>query len=459
MTLTLGFASPQFAFVAGDTRIYSTAYGPDGQPQLRRHITDLAHKVRWLRGGWMVDNLLPAWRDRLDLDHQRADDFAPIRSAVLEVSERMSADVALKSPSHADTIRRERAAWVIAGGETGCELRAVGFDGTDLLVPDVAQVPPEIPEDEFVTTLASAYRELGSALSSGDPVVGAVRVIARFFADVVSRCGPDGSVGPQVEMGLLWRPSRDCILSYHLAAADSVLAASAAHSPHLELVEVVAPDSSALVDATTYKRVTGVASGQVQSASVATGIAISGALSQQVAGSSLYVKAPGIIKQNADISVGSSSNTTILTSSSLPAMTTAGVTMRLTVVGRAKITHAPVAADTLNIRTFIGGTTASTDDICVSDSISGTTNGQDAPFTYVLMLTVKGAGADWIANQLQFMVNAPGGAQGTLQKTSNKIGGSALPSSGGVITVKMQSGSNFATAVVDSVNLEWVSEP
>ena len=174
------------------------------------------------------------------------------------------------------------------------------------------------------------------------------------------------------------------------------------------------------------------------------------------ASSALFARVNGTVAQANNVAVTGGSNTTVLTTSAFPGLTTAAQTVRVTVVGRVNISHAPVAGDTLNIRTFIGGTTVGTDDICVSGNFSGTTSGVDAPFTYIAVLSVKGAGTDWIVNQLQFGVNVPAGAQVTLQQTSNKLGTAALPSSGGVVTVKMQSGSNFASATVDSINIEWL---
>ncbi len=129
----------------------------------------------------------------------------------------MLADVAVRSPAQAARIRRGRRAWVIAGAADGCSLRTVGYDGTDLIASDVAQVPHEIPEDELRELLAEAYRRIGSPNALGDrrAVLSAVREIARLFGEVARRCGPRGSVSDAVEMGLLWRPDGG-VISQHL---------------------------------------------------------------------------------------------------------------------------------------------------------------------------------------------------------------------------------------------------
>ncbi len=262
MTFTLGVATPNLALVAGDTRLYACTYEPQGQPRLERILSDAGRKLRRIRGGWAITNLLPQWEERLNLDSCHAGDFAAIRTELLTLGDRMLREVARRSPEQAALFRRERCAWVIGGDDVdGCFLRAVGYDGRDLRVPDVAQLPPELSEPEARALLTEAYRTV--VIDHAGQILPAIRAIARLWGAVTERCGPGGSVGGLLELGVLHRNGG--LHSRHLPPTpwwQLVEASDAA-------VERLLIDPDAHPDTTTYKKVLGVSSGQVQTASVA----------------------------------------------------------------------------------------------------------------------------------------------------------------------------------------------
>lgn len=169
MTFSIGFAAGELALVAADTRTYTLERGADGLPQLGRLVSDDARKIRSVPGGWLVSNLPPAWKARLDDQFERgALDARRALVASIGMAQQMLAEVGPQWPEYAELLRRERMAWAIELDGDEPALYGLGYDGVDLgRLPDAAQLPQELAETDYRVLASETFRAIGTPRDRG----------------------------------------------------------------------------------------------------------------------------------------------------------------------------------------------------------------------------------------------------------------------------------------------------
>ena len=186
-------------------------------------------------------------------------------------------------------------------------------------------------------------------------------------------------------------------------------------------------------------------------------VVVNGIIQVQVGGTSsgVYARVSGVLAQTFNFSNGSGAYTTVVSTPSLPALTTSANMIRVSVVGRL---NRGTGTGTGNVRVFLNGTVVGTNDIAASPSIAGTTNNTDAPFELVMYLTVDATNDKWLVVQRLAGVNVNGGAV-TTTMTSGDLGNTGeAPSGGGVFTVRaLGPSTGGGTLKIDSCQVEWLA--
>jgi hypothetical protein len=212
VTFALAYAGERFALVAGDMRWrmreWDDSSGTFG-PHTER--ADGATKVlRLTCGGWLTfcGMLLP---------HQWLRHIGSIRTSG-ELHEHLTTprrDELLQrcqgNEPATEAITARAMAWVVRRSDDCQRFTATAYNVVDGWSEEVSDRIVTVPPADWVESDDAFGSLVAPHVGAGGPPptpLDAARRVAAFAADVAVRLGPDGSVGPTITMGLLWKSGR-----------------------------------------------------------------------------------------------------------------------------------------------------------------------------------------------------------------------------------------------------------
>ena len=301
MTFIVAFAEPDFALIASDTRSRWRVYD-DSIPIADAAVHSFADgrdKIAAAGAGWFTSSPLSAHRELLTArlaGRARAPTLAEMGAAIRAAT----AELVLDPREQEHFCERQHIVFI--GSDDGAVFDFAGRQ-LDGLKRAWCFCPAELPV-AAARALIDAYdrrrREITTFLRGEDRITALVDATTTLFHAVVDHCGPHGAVSDHVTIALLVRDARGVRVPRKLCPApqqrrarslvleDNLYAVQASSSSgdtttaavkesggkaiNRLLAKPLAGDPDSLdgtPDGTTYKRILSVASGLVQTASVA----------------------------------------------------------------------------------------------------------------------------------------------------------------------------------------------
>jgi hypothetical protein len=185
VTFIVAFARPDFALLAADTRL--TMKAAPGTPALG--FQDDAIKLFPWETGWMVSGPMNSWA----------------RAIRAGVTRKAMGALKRTTPVWAQHVRDYQKTFIIGCNAAGPFRRCTDWRGREL-VPGADPIAPRPWDAE-----ATAWRQflgLYAAEIKDQRLPVVLETTARLFHAIYRLCGPDGSVSPQVAVGVVYRSGR-----------------------------------------------------------------------------------------------------------------------------------------------------------------------------------------------------------------------------------------------------------
>lgn len=228
MSFTVSFARREFGFLPSDTRTQHTDWpGPDA-PVVG--FSDDGEKIFPMPRGWFNSGPYAAWHEMLRDAYLVGDTDRPARAM---------AELERGRPALAAHLREQQTVIEIGTDGAECLRRIVDWAGGDRFPfphREIAAPQPVGADPAVVQPLLGAYQsaiDVAQCLAEvvrSDPLPAILRATAQLYSAVYQHLGPEGSVSPLMEMGIVWRAGRRVRVGPFpsetmLAASDEDLAA------------------------------------------------------------------------------------------------------------------------------------------------------------------------------------------------------------------------------------------
>lgn len=205
MTFVIAYARPDLGLVAADTRLSERYWGVDGTGEIAppHPVSDSAHKLFPISGGWLLSALPPAVTALLEpelLALRGVDAIGPTMRVLRARLQGTQLPEGLARRLEAGCV------WGLSAVDARIAYRGWTLAGDEYLSPSRGEVgfalPPGADGPEATHAVIAYRNELLERERSWD-LPALLRRTAALFAEIHGRCGPVGAVSEEVEIGLL----------------------------------------------------------------------------------------------------------------------------------------------------------------------------------------------------------------------------------------------------------------